>query len=64
MPRCIDEVAFRWNQRVPVERVAKKGPKKTVRKSLPVIDRIANMLRAASSVQARWAPYGSVRTIA
>ncbi|MEJ2699664.1 MAG: transposase, partial [Desulfuromonadales bacterium] len=64
MQRYIDEVAFRWNQRVPVKRLTKAGRKKTVMKSLPVINKIANLLRAAFNVQIRWTPYGSIRAIA
>jgi transposase-like protein len=64
MQRYVDEVAFRWNQRVPVERVTKTGRMKTVMESLPVIDKIANLLRSAFNVQIRWTPYGSIRAIA
>ncbi len=42
--RYVDEVAFRWNQRVAELRVTKRGRKRTVMKSLPVIDMVANLL--------------------
>jgi transposase-like protein len=64
MQRYVDEVAFRWNQRVAVDRITKKGRKKTVMKALPVIDKIANLLSAAFNVQIRWTPFGSIRAIA
>lgn len=64
MQRYVDEIAFRWNQRVPVERVSKNGRKKTVMKALPIIEKIANLLRAAFNVQIRWTPCGSIRAIA
>lgn len=64
MQRYIDEVAFRWNQRVPEKLVTKKGRKMTIMKSLPVIVKIANLLRAAFNVQIRWTPCGSIRAIA
>jgi transposase-like protein len=64
MQRYVDEVAFRWNQRFPVERVTRTGRMKTVMESLPVIDKIANLLRSAFNVQIRWTPYGSIRAIA
>jgi hypothetical protein len=40
--RQVEEVTFRCNQRVPVERVTKKGQKMTVMKSLRVIGKIAS----------------------
>jgi transposase-like protein len=64
MQRYIDEVTFRWNQRVATVCVTKKGRKRKIMKALPVITRIANLLRAAFNVQIRWTPYGSIRAIA
>jgi transposase-like protein len=64
MQRYVDEVAFRWNQRVAEERTTKSGRKRKVMKTLPVIEKVANLLRAACNVQIRWTCYGSIRAIA
>lgn len=59
-----DEVEVRWNQRAPVDPVTKKSRKKTDMTSLPVIDKIANLLRAAFNVEIGWTPCGSIRAMA
>lgn len=64
MQRYIDEVLFRWNQRIPVERITKTGRKKIVMKALPVMDKIIRLLRMAYDVQIRWTKCGSIRAIA
>jgi transposase-like protein len=64
MQRYDDEMAFRWNQRVAEERISKSCRKRTVMKSLPVINKVANLLRYAFNVQIRWTCYGSIRAIA
>jgi transposase-like protein len=64
MQRYVDEAAFRWNQRVPEDRVTKDGRTKTVMKPLPVLVKIAALLGAAIKVQLRWTSLGSIRAIA
>jgi hypothetical protein len=64
MQRYVDEVAFRWNQRVPETRTMRGGRERTVMKSLPVIGKIVALLGAAFNVQLRWTPYGSIHAIA
>ena len=64
MQRYVDEVAFRWNQRVPEGTHTRKGKEKTTMKPLPVIEKIKNLLQVALNVQIRWTTNSSIYAIA
>jgi len=64
MQRYVDEVAFRWNQRVPVGTRFHKGKEKVVMKHLPIIEKIQKLLQAALNVQIRWTRNSSIYAIA
>jgi transposase-like protein len=64
MQRYVDEVSFRWNQRVPDGTRTRKGKEKVVMKSLPVIIKIQNLLRVALNIQLRWTANSSIYAIA
>ena len=63
MQRYVEEAAFRWNQRVPEEKI-RREKKKIVMKPLPVIEKIQNLLRVALNVQIRWTPNSSIYAVA
>ena len=64
MQRYVDEVSFRWNQRVPEMHRTRGGKEKVVMKPLPVIEKIQNLLRVALNIQLRWAAISSIYAIA
>jgi len=64
MQRYVDEVAFRWNQRVPAGTRSHKGKEKVVMKPLPIIEKIKKLLGAALNVQIRWTRNSSIYAIA
>lgn len=64
MQRYVDEVAFRWNQRVPAGTRFHKGKEKVVMKPLPIIEKIQKLLQAALNVQIRWTRNSSIYAIA
>ena len=63
MQRYVEEAAFRWNQRVPEEKI-RREKKTIVMKPLPVIEKIQNLLRVALNVQIRWTPNSSIYAVA
>jgi hypothetical protein len=64
MQRYVDEVAFRWNQRVPAGTRIHKGKEKVVMKPLPVIEKIMKLLQVAFNIQIRWTRNGSIYAMA
>ena len=64
MQRYVDEVAFRWNQRVPEASTTKRGRSKIVMKPVPIMEKLSVMLGSAMNIQLRWTRFGSIRAIA
>jgi len=63
MQRYIDEIAFRWNQRVPAGTRFHKGKEKVVMKPLSIVEKIKKLLGVALNVQVRWTRNGSIYAI-
>ena len=63
MQRYVDEVAFRWNQRVPAGTRIHKGKEKVVMKPLPILEKIKKLLAVALDVQIRWTRNSSIYAI-
>lgn len=64
MQRYVDEVAFRWNQRIPGPCITRKGRLKVMMIPVPVIDKIVALLGVATNVQLRWTCLGSIHAFA
>lgn len=60
--RYIGEVAFRWNNRDPVEKKTKEGVSKIVMQAKPVLEQLQNLLKHAVGVQLRRSIYGGIAT--
>jgi transposase-like protein len=58
--RYIGEVAFRWNNRDPVEKKTKEGASKIVMKAKPVLEQLQNLLKHAIGTQLRRTIYGGI----
>ena len=63
MQRYVDEVAFRWNQRVPSGTRTHKGKEKVVMKPLPILTKLQRLLEVALNVQIRWTRNSSIYAI-
>jgi transposase-like protein len=63
LPRYLDEVGFRWNHRIPTEKVTKKGVKKTVMIPMPVMDKLKSLLDQAFGRQIRRTINGGIRRL-
>ena len=61
--RYLNEIGFRWDHRLPKEKVTKKGTKRTVMIPLPVIDKLHSLLTKAFGRQIRRTKNGSIRRI-
>lgn len=53
LARYVGEIAFRWNNRDPVEKIAKNGISKIVMQAKPILEQLHNLLRYAVGVQLR-----------
>jgi transposase-like protein len=60
--RYIGEVAFRWNNRDPVEKKNKEGVSKIVMQAKPVLEQLHNLLKHAVGTQLRRTIYGGIAT--
>jgi len=60
LQRYLDEIGFRWVHRVPTEKVTKKGPKKTIMVSLPVIELLGSLVDKAIGRQLRRTRKGGI----
>jgi hypothetical protein len=60
--RYIGEIAFRWNNRDPVEKKTKKGVSKIVMQAKPILEQLQNLLRYAVGTQIRRTIYGGIVT--
>ena len=63
MQRYVDEVAFRWNQRVPAGMRIQKGKEKVRMKPLPILEKIKKLLAVALGVQIRWTRESSIYAV-
>jgi hypothetical protein len=62
LTRYVGEVAFRWNNRDPVEKVAKNGISKIVMRAKPILEQLNNLLKYAVGTQIRRTIYGGIAT--
>jgi hypothetical protein len=62
LPRYIGEVAFRWNNRDPVEKTTKDGVSKIVMQAKPILEQLQNLLKNAIGTQLRRTIYGGIAT--
>ena len=60
LPRYLNEIGFRWDHRVPVEKVTKKGRKKIKMIAIPVIDLLHSLLSRAWGRQLRRSKKGGI----
>jgi len=60
--RYIGEVAFRWNNRDPVEKKTKEGVSKIIMQAKPVLEQLQNLLKHAVGTQLRRTIYGGIAT--
>jgi hypothetical protein len=60
LPRYLNEIGFRWDHRVPVEKVTKKGKTKIKMIAIPVIDRLQSLLSRAWGRQLRRSEKGGI----
>jgi hypothetical protein len=60
--RYIGEVAFRWNNRNPVEKKTKTGDSKIVMQAKPILEQLQNLLKHAVGAQLRRTIYGGIAT--
>jgi hypothetical protein len=64
MQRYVDEVAFRWNQRVSAGTRIHKVKEEMVMKPLPVIEKIMKLLQVTLNLQIRWTRKSSIYAMA
>jgi len=62
LTRYVGEVAFRWNNRDPVEKIAKNGVSKIVMQAKPILDQLQNLLKHAVGTEIRRTIYGGIAT--
>lgn len=62
LTRYVGEVAFRWNNRDPVKKIAKNGVSKIVMQAKPILEQLQNLLKYAVGNQIRRTIYGGIAT--
>jgi transposase-like protein len=60
LPKYLSEVVFQWNHRQPARVVIKKGRKKTIWEPMPVLVKVASLLKHAVGVQLRRLANGGI----
>lgn len=60
LTRYLNEIGFRWDHRIPIEKVTKKGTKKTVMIPIPVMGRLQSLLTRAAGRQLRQTINGGI----
>lgn len=60
LPRYLNEIGFRWDHRIPLKKVTRKGRKKIVMIAIPVLDLLCSLLRCALGRQVRRAANGGI----
>lgn len=53
LPRYLNEFEFRWEHRIPEEKITRTGSKKVVMKPMPVLPMLASLLSSAAGKQLR-----------
>ena len=64
LTRYLNEIGFRWDHRFPAEKVTKKGTKKIVMVSIPVIAKLKSLLTRAFGKQLRQTKNGGILKLA
>jgi len=62
LTRYVGEVAFRWNNRDPIKKIAKNGVSKIIMKAKPILEQLQNLLKYAVGTQIRRTIYGGIAT--
>ena len=60
LKRYLNEIGFRWDHRTPIEKVTKKGKRKTIMVPLPVMDMLRSLIVNAIGRQLRWKKNGGI----
>lgn len=63
LPRYLDEIGFRWDHRIPKEKVTKNGTKKIVMIPMPVMKKLQSLLDRAFGRQIRRTKNGGIRRL-
>ena len=63
LPRYLDEIGFRWNHRIPKEKVTQNGTKKSVLIPMPVMSKLQFLLAQAFGRQIRRTINGGIRRL-
>jgi transposase-like protein len=61
--RYLNEIGFRWDHRLPKEKVTKNGTKKTVMSPMPVINKLQSLLSRAFGRQMRWTKNAGIQRL-
>jgi transposase-like protein len=61
--RYLNEIGFRWDHRVPEEKITKNGKKKTVMIPMPVMTKLQSLLSRAFGKQIRRTKSGGIRRL-
>ena len=62
--RYLNEIGFRWDNRLPKEKVTKNGTKKTVMIPMPPLNKMQSLLARAFGRQIRRTKAGGIRRLA
>lgn len=60
LSRYLNEIGFRWDHRIPAEKITKKGIKKIIMQPMPVMDKLASLLAKAIGKQLLRTSNGSI----
>ena len=60
LKRYLNEIGFRWDHRTPIEKVTKKGKRKTIMVPFSVMDMLRSLIVNAIGRQLRWKKNGGI----
>ena len=63
LSRYLNEIGFRWNHRIPEEKVTKEGIKKKYMRPMPVIDMLVSLLSGCLGRQLRRTKNFGIRSL-
>jgi hypothetical protein len=63
LPKYLTEVIFRWNHRQPARVVVKNGKERTLWEPMPILAKVASLMKHAVGVQLRRLADGGVRVL-
>jgi transposase-like protein len=63
LSKYLSEVVFQWNHRQPARIVIKNGREKTIWEPMPVLVKLASLLKHAVGIQLRRLPNGGIRNL-